>query len=324
MRNKKRNRLFLVLLIACAAAAAAQQVVEEIVAIVNDDVITLSEYKKEFDQRVAQIKAQLQGDPQEKAIEQLKAQLLDSMITDALLLQLAKEKNLNVSEQLKMSIENIKKENNLESDEELQRALRSQGLQYESWLKLMEEGILRQSVVYSEINKSIAVDEAEIIDYFKKHGSEFVVPEEYKVRAIYLAPDLRSPAEAEARKAEILEKLNGGMPFDKAAEQFCDAPLKEAKGDLGTLKKGETEKILFDALAPLKKGERTGWLDAKKGSYLLSVEDKKEGRTRTFEESKRDIEQKMFQERQAAKLEEFLKELKKRNYIKILKPNPLV
>jgi peptidyl-prolyl cis-trans isomerase SurA len=323
MRNKKRNRLFLILLISCAAAAAARQVVEEIVAIVNDDVITLSEYKKEYDQRVSQIKAQLQGDPQEKAIEQVKAQLLDSMITDMLLLQLAKEKNLNVSEQLKMSIENIKKENNLESDEELQRALRSQGLQYESWLKLMEEGILRQSVVYSEINKSIAVDEAEVIDYFKKHGAEFVVPEEYKVRAIYMAPDLRSPAEAEARKTEILEKLKGGMPFDKAAEQYCDAPLKDAKGDLGTLKKGETEKILFDALAPLKKGERTGWLDAKKGSYLLSVEDKKESRTRTFEESKRDIEQKMFQERQAAKLEEFLKELKKRNYIKILKPNPL-
>ena len=127
-----------------------------------------------------------------------------------------------------------------------------------------------------------------------------------------------------ARKAEILDKLKGGLSFDKAAEEYCDAPLKEAKGDLGTLKKGETEKILFDALAPLKKGERTGWLDAKKGSYLLSVEDKKESRTRTFEESKRNIEQKMFQERQAAKLEEFLKELKKRNYIKILKPNPLV
>jgi peptidyl-prolyl cis-trans isomerase SurA len=286
MINKKRNRLFLILLIACAAVVAAQQVVEEIVAIVNDEVITLSEYKKEYEQRVTQIKAQYQGEQQEKAIEQVKAQLLDSMITDALLLQLAKEKNLNVSEQLKMSIENIKKENNLDSDDELQRALRSQGLQYEAWLKMMEEGILRQSVVYSEINKSIAVDEAEIIDYFKKHGAEFVVPEEFKVRAIYLAPDLRSAAEAEARK-------------------------------------GETDKTLFDALLPLKKGERTGWLDAKKGAYLLSVEDRKDSRARTFEESKRDIEQKMLQERQAAKLEEFLKALKKRNYIKILKPDPL-
>jgi peptidyl-prolyl cis-trans isomerase SurA len=323
MTHKKRNRLFLVLLGVCAAAAAAQQVVEEIVAIVNDEVITLTEYKKEFESRSAQIKAGLQGEQQEKALEALKAQLLDSLITDSLLLQLAKEKNLNVSEQLKMSIENIKKENNLDSDEELQRALRSQGLQYEPWLKMMEENILRQSVVYSEINKSIAVDEAEVIDYFKKHAADFVLPEEFKVRAVYLAPDLRTDAEAAARKAEVLEKLKGGLAFDKAAEEYCDAPLKESKGDLGTLKKGETDKTLFDALVGLKKGDRTGWLEAKKGSYLLSIEDKKDSRTRTFEESKREIEQRMMSERQAAKLDEFLKTIKKRNYIKILKPNPL-
>ncbi len=323
MITVKRTRLFLILLVVCAAAAAAQQVVEEIVAIVNDEVITLSDFKKEYEMRLAQIKAQVPSAQQEKAIEQTKTQLLDSMITNALLLQLAKEKNLNVSDQLKMAIENIKKENNLDSDDDLKRALQSQGLQYDPWLKQMEETILRQSVVYSEINKSIAVDEAEVIDYYKKHGAEFVVPDEFRVKAVYLAPDLRSAAETEARKAEVLDKLKGGLPFDKAAEEYCDAPLKEAKGDLGTLKKGETDKILFDALTPLKKGERTGWVEGKKGWYLLSVEDKKDSRTRTFDEAKRDIEQRMFEERQAAKLDEFLKALKKRNYIKILKPNPL-
>ncbi|MGD0781432.1 MAG: SurA N-terminal domain-containing protein [Candidatus Aminicenantales bacterium] len=323
MITVKRTRLFLILLAVCAAAAAAQQVVEEIVAIVNDEVITLSDYKKEYDLRLTQVKAQVPAAQQEKALEQIKAGLLDSMITEALLLQLAKEKNLNVSDQLKMSIENIKKENNLDSDDDLKRALQSQGLQYDSWLKQLEETILRQSVVYSEINKSIVVDDAEVIDYYKKHGAEFVVPEEYKVKAVYLAPDLRSAAETEARKAEILDKLKGGLAFDKAVEEYCDTPLKEAKGDLGTLKKGETDKILFDALAPFKKGERTGWIEGKKGWYLLSVEDKKDTRTRTFDEAKRDIEQKMFQERQAAKLDEFLKNIKKKNYIKILKPNPL-
>jgi len=93
------------------------------------------------------------------------------------------------------------------------------------------------------------------------------------------------------------------LDFAKAAEEFCDAPLKVTKGDLGTLKKGETDKTLIEALAPLKKGERTGWIEGKKGWYLLQVEDKTENRTRTFDEAKRDIEQKMFQERQAAKLD---------------------
>ncbi len=322
MMTIKRNRLVLILLAVCAVGAAAQQVVEEIVAIVNDEVITLTEFKKEYDQQLVGIKAQFQGEQQEKAIEQLKAQLLDSMITNSLLLQMAKADNLNVGEQLKMAVDNIKKENNIDSDGDLQRALRSQGMQYDVWLKQIEEKMLRDRVVSSQISKSIVVDDAEIIDYYKKHSAEFVVPEEYKVRVVYLAPDLRSAAETEARKAEILDKLKGGLPFDKAAEEYCDAPLKEAKGDLGTLKKGETDKTLWDALAALKKGERTGWIE-KKGWYLLNLEDKKDSRTRTFDEAKRDIEQKMLQELQTAKLEEFLKVIKKRNYIKILKPNPL-
>jgi len=318
----KRNRLVLILLAVCAVGAAAQQVVEEIVAIVNDEVITLTEFKKEYDQQLAGIKAQFQGEQQEKAIEQLKAQLLDTMITNTLLLQMAKTDNLNVAEQLKMAVDNIKKENNIDSDDDLQRALRSQGMQYDVWLRQIEERMLRDRVISSQISKSIVVDDADIIDYYKKHGAEFVVPEEYKVRVVYLAPDLRSAAATETRKAEILDKLKGGLPFDKAAEEYCDAPLKETKGDLGTLKKGETDKTLWDALAAIKKGERTGWIE-KKGWYLLNLEDKKDSRTRTFDEAKRDIEQKLLQDLQTAKLEEFLKVVKKRNYIKILKPNPL-
>jgi len=318
----KRNRLVLILLAICAVGAAAQQVVEEIVAIVNDEVITLTEFKKEYDQQLAGIKAQFQGEQQEKAIEQLKTQLLDTMITNTLLLQMAKTDNLNVAEQLKMAVDNIKKENNIDSDDDLQRALRSQGMQYDVWLRQIEERMLRDRVISSQISKSIVVDDADIIDYYKKHGAEFVVPEEYKVRVVYLAPDLRSAAATETRKAEILDKLKGGLPFDKAAEEYCDAPLKETKGDLGTLKKGETDKTLWDALAAIKKGERTGWIE-KKGWYLLNLEDKKDSRTRTFDEAKRDIEQKLLQDLQTAKLEEFLKVVKKRNYIKILKPNPL-
>lgn len=317
-----KKRLFFILMIGCALALAAQQIVEEIVAVVNDDVISLSDFMKEYESRVQDARTKLKGEQLEMTIEQIKTGLLDAMITDLLLLQLAKEKNINVTDQLKMALENIKKENNLESDEELIRAVRSQGYDYDAWLKQMEETILRQSVVYSEINKSVVLDEAEIIDYHKKHQSEFVVPAEFKVRAVYLALEGRTPAELEARKAEISAKIKDGLDFAKAAEEFCDAPLKEAKGDLGTLKKGETDKAIADALEPLQKGDLSPWIQTKNGSYLLKVEDKKDSRILAFEEAKRAIEERLMQERQSVKLDEFLKVIKKRSFIKILKPNP--
>jgi parvulin-like peptidyl-prolyl isomerase len=317
-----KKRLFFILMIGCALALAAQQVVEEIVAVVNDDVISLSDFMKEYESRVQTARLQLKGEQLDATIEQIKAGLLDAMITDLLLLQLAKEKNINVTEQLKMAMENVRKENNLESDEELKRAVRSQGYDYDAWLKQMEETILRQSVVYSEINKSIALDEAEVIDYHKKHQTEFVVPAEFTVRAVYLALEGRTPAELDARKAEISAKIRDGLDFAKAAEEFCDAPLKETKGDLGTLKKGETDKAIADALEPLGKGGLSPWILTKNGSYLLKVEDKKDSRTLSFEEAKRSIEERMMQERQSVKMVEFLKVIKMRSFIKILKPNP--
>ncbi|MCR4395459.1 MAG: hypothetical protein NUW07_01845, partial [Candidatus Saccharicenans sp.] len=51
-------------------------VVEEIVAIVNGDVITLSEYKEQFNSTVQMLRAQLSGEAYFKEYERLKDTLL--------------------------------------------------------------------------------------------------------------------------------------------------------------------------------------------------------------------------------------------------------
>ena len=124
---RKRTPVFALIGLAVLLSPAAGQVVEEIVAVVNDDVITLSQYKEQFDATVQQLRSALQGEEYEKQYQMLKKDLLNMMITDLLLMQQAKEKNLNVSEQVKMAIENIKKENNIESDDDLKRGLAAAG-----------------------------------------------------------------------------------------------------------------------------------------------------------------------------------------------------
>jgi peptidyl-prolyl cis-trans isomerase SurA len=322
MRHRKA-RLLAGMLLFAAAVLAAQEIVEEIVAIVNDEIITLSDFRREYAIKSQQAQASLQGEELDKAMEQIKSALLDAMITDKLLLQMAKQKNFNVSDQMKMTIENIKKENGLESDDDLKRALRSQGLEYEAWLKDMEETILKQSVVYSEVSKSLSLDESQVVEYYKSHKDEFLLPAEIKARAIYLTLDDRTAQELEARKAEAADKIKGGMDFAEAAAAYSDAPLKETKGDLGTLVMGQTDKALEAVLAPLQIGQTSGWVQAKNGWYLLKVEARTEARTKTFDESKRSIEEKMTSTLQEAKFKEFMAGLKKKSYIKILKPNPL-
>ena len=319
----RKLRLPLLLFVAAVAIGAAHQVVEEIVAIVNDEVITFTQYKHEYDLRIQAAQAQFKGEELDKVVAQIKSGLLDAMVTDALLLQMAKEKNMNVSDQMKMAIENIKKENSIESDDDLKRAVRSQGLEWESWLKQMEENIQRQSIVYSEVNRTIVLDDAEIVDYYKKHAADFVVPEEYKLRAIYLSTTEAADSALEAKKKEIDDKIKAGGDFAEISGASSDAPVKASKGDLGTLKKTEMDKTLLAAVEKLKKGDMSPWVQAKNGLYLLKLEDKKDSKQLTFEEARKQIEDRTFGEKQGAKLAQFLDTLKKKSYIKILKPNPI-
>jgi parvulin-like peptidyl-prolyl isomerase len=313
-----------VLLGLCASLGAGQQVVEEIVAVVNDDVITMSQVRREYDIRMQAIQASnLQGEDRELAVAELRTQIVDTMITDLLLLQLAREKNINVTEQLKNAVENIKKENNLATDEDLKRALLSQGLEWDAWLKQVEETILRQSAVMNEVGRSIALDEAEVVDYYKKHPAEFTEPEEYTLRAVYLAASDADPAALETRRKEIGDKVKAGGDFAEISGTLSDAPLKESKGDLGAIKKGDLDKALLAAVEKLKKGEISEWAQGRAGWYLLKLEDKKESRLKTFEESRRAIEDRIYNQKQAVELDKFLVGLKKKSYIKILKPEPI-
>jgi parvulin-like peptidyl-prolyl isomerase len=321
---KTKIRWFAVLLGLCATLGVGQQVVEEIVAVVNDDVITMSQVRHEYDIRLQAIQAaNLQGEEHDKALTQLRAQIVDTMVTDLLLLQLAREKNINVTEQLKTTIENIKKENNLASDEDLKRALLSQGLEWDAWLRQVEETMLRQSAVMNEVGRSIALDEAEVVDYYKKHPAEFTEPEEYTLRAVFLATVDADPAILETRKKEIGDKVGAGGDFAEISGTLSDPPLKESKGDLGAIKKGDLDKTLLAAVEKMKKGDVSDWAQGRSGWYLLKLEDKKDSRLKSFEESRKSIEEQIYAQKQAVELDKFLVELKKKSYIKILRPEPI-
>jgi parvulin-like peptidyl-prolyl isomerase len=305
------------------AGPASGQVVEEIVAIVNDDIITISEFKEYHDSVYQMMRSQLQGEEFDKQYDRVKEDMLDTMITDLLLLQMAKKKQYNVGEDVKNYVERLKRENNIETDAQFQQALLQQGIQYEQFLKQIEENILRQILISQEVDRSIVVDETEGVNYYKLNQAEFVEPEEYRLRAIYLSTETRSADELESRKTEISEKVAAGQDFAALAAELGNSPLKENQGDLGFIKKGQLDKTLEEAVVKLKVGETAPWVQAKNGWYLLKLEEKKESRLKPYDEVKKDIWEKIFMQKKSKKLAEFLTDIKAKNYIKILKPKPL-
>jgi parvulin-like peptidyl-prolyl isomerase len=321
--NKKLAVGIMCLALAGGPSVAAAQVVEEIVAVVNDDIITLSQYRQYHDSVYQMLRQQFQGEEFDKQYEKTKGEMLNTMVTDLLLLQSAKEKQFNVNEQVKSAISNIKKENNLDSDQQLRAALQGQGMDYDQFVKQIEENLMRQAVVLSEVDRSIVVDEAEVVRYFRAHPQEFVEPEAFKLRGIYLASEGRSREELEAKRQVILDRHKAGADFGALAGELSDSPLKENQGDLGLIEKGHLDKTLTQAVEKLKPGEISSWVQAKNGWYLLKLEEKRDSRPRAFEEVKKDVEQKLFLEQRGKKLDDYLKQIKEKSYVKIINPNPL-
>lgn len=314
--------LVLLLISSGAVFLCGQEVIEEIVAVVNDDVITLSQYKAQYDALYQFLRGQFQGEEFQKQYEQRKKDLLSQMITDLLLLQEAQRMEINVDEQLKLWIENVKKENNMDSDAELIRAMQQQGVNFEEWKKQMGKNIMKEAVIATEVNRNIVIDDSEIVNYYKLHPEEFTELPEYKLRAIYLSTEGRSEQEVEAKKKEINERIASGEDLAALASKYSEGPEKETQGDLGRFKKGELEKGLEEAIENLKVGEMTPWLNMRNGWYLMKLEEKKESRLKPYEEVRREIEEKFFAEKRQKKLDEFLKALKEKSYIKILISNP--
>ncbi len=312
------------LLAAASPALAGQQVVEEIVAVVNDDIITLSDCRQEYSLRMNDLRAQQwPADQFDQQVEMLKKELLNLMIMDILLIQKAKELGLNVQEQLKAMIEKLKTDNNIASDAEFRRAVEQQGMPYELWLRQYEEGLMRQGVLYTEVERDIVLEDSEIIQYYKKNPAEFTVPTEYTLNAVYLAGEGRSAEELEALKAAVDARLGSGAAFADAAAELSDPPMKEAKGELGSFKAGELEAALEEPVEKLKAGETTPWIANKGNWWLLQLAEKKDRFLRPFEDARREVEERIFNEKRAVKTEAFIKTLREQGYVKILDPDPL-
>ena len=321
--NKLKLISFCVLIFSGVIVIRAQDTVEAIVAIVNDDVITLSDYKSAQELLYQSLQAQLQGEKLENQYRLMLKDLLDKMVTELLLSQEAEKKGINVNEQLKMMIENIKNENNIGSDQELIQAFAQQGVDINDWKEENRKMLLQQGVVYSEVGSSIVIDDSEIVNYYKQHPEQYTEPEEYTLQAVYISSEGKIEEEIQGKKEEIQGKLDTGEDFNTVASEYSEGPEKESNGDMGSFKRGELAKSLEQAVEGLKAGELTPWIETPNGWYILKLKDRKESHLKEFDECRKGIEEKLFGERNQEKLQEYLQKLKKRSYIKILRQDPI-
>ena len=306
-----------------AVVLPAQDVVEAIVAVVNDEFVSLSDYMVRHDSYLQALRAQFQGEEFTRQYDAFKEGLMDTLITERLLLQESQKMGADVTDEVNTQIERFKEQNGFTSDAQLIQALNRENLNYEDWRESLEMGMRQQFVLSNEVGRSLVVDDSELVGFYNQHLEDFREPEEYTLRAIYISSEGKSEEEIQARKQEIDGKITAGEDMSILAAQYGEGPEKDAQGDLGSFTKGQMLTNMEQAVEGLQVGEMTVWIEMPNGWYLLRLEDKRESRIKAFDEVRNEIEDELFNGKYETGISKYLDELKSRSFIKILIPNPL-
>ncbi|NPB09400.1 MAG: hypothetical protein GXO17_03510 [Thermodesulfobacteria bacterium] len=299
---------FFFLLLALPARAV---IVDRIVAVVNDEVITLSELDEAaaplYKRYLAGVKNPVERD---RLINEIRRKVLREMIDDLLVAQEVERLGITVTdEEIDHFIENVKQQNGL-SDEQLEEMVRAQGLTMEEYRKRIADQIKRIKLIQTQVRGRLVITEEELRDYYQKHYLSSGQTK-YELAAIIIRGE---DAEEKARKA--YEELRSGADFVEVARKYSVLP-DSGKG-LGTFSLEELSPEVREVIRGLKPGEFSR--PVKVGDtwqIFLVIAVHAEG-AKSFEEAKPEIQQKLYQEKVDQLFQNWLKELREKSYVRIL------
>jgi peptidyl-prolyl cis-trans isomerase SurA len=299
------------------------KVVEDIVARVNDQVITSSDYDRAAEQLTAEA-GQQSIPPRE--LEQKKADLLRDLIDQQLLLSKGKELGITGETELIKRLDEIRKQNHLESMDDLEKAAQQQGVSYEDFKANIRNGIITQQVVRDEVGRKISMSPGEVQAYFKAHESEFAQPESVTLNEILIptpakaateGTDAAEVAAAQAQADEIEKKLAAGAKFDDLAKPSPTDPNAPKSVVLGEYRRGMLVKEIEDKAFALKTGEHTQPIRTKQGFIILQATERNAGGDASFKQVEPQVEEALFLQRMQPKLREYLTKLREEAAIDI-------
>ena len=305
-------------------SAKAAEVVDRIVAVVNDDIILLSDVNNLVNPYAEKVRAM--GYPEEqqaRMIYQIREDIIKNMIEQKLTDQQVEKYGLTVSEgEITRAIERLKERRSL-TDEDLRRGLATDNLTMEEFRRQMKDQLLRTRLVDYEVKSRIVVTEEDIKEYYHKHPEIYGGQKQIHLRNIimrvsgYASVDERRIVKEKINK--VYAQLEAGADFAEMARRFSESSLAADGGDLGLFKLEDMAPSLREAIEKTEAGSFTPILDTDQGYQIFYVERIVADPARSLESVEKQIEQKLYEEQLNSKFSAWLEDLRKRSHIKIVR-----
>jgi peptidyl-prolyl cis-trans isomerase SurA len=310
-----------VILLAVAVAAPSAQIIEQVLVKVNGEIITKT------DLEARQISALRQRNPNfrpdsdtalQKALAEVTPQIIVEAVDEMLMIQRGKELGYTMgAEQFNNIVENIKKENKIESDEALQAALKQEGMTMADLRRQLERTMLVQRVQQTEIMQKLQVTDTEMKAYYEAHKNEFTTVPQITLREITVAVPVTKQGvnvaqddEAKAKAEEVRAKIVAGEPFARLAADYSDSGSKANGGLVGPLSKSDLSDELQKAIAGMKTGDVTPVLRTPRGYQIIKIETLQDTTIKPYDEARNEIADKIANEKRQGEFQKFIARLR--------------
>jgi peptidyl-prolyl cis-trans isomerase SurA len=332
------NQKFLLLLLpACFfhllsfSSTVTGEVVDRVVAEVNNEVITLSEIEEEGKGLFRRIALEVPPEDRLSAIEQLRKDILRSMIDQKLIRQEAAKQGIVVtSEEIDQMVEQMLQANNM-SREELNSQLEQSGVDAAAYRSSIESQIYQTKLLNRDVRSRIVITEEAILDYYDTSYTKHIPEGGYYLLQIGISwgeaeGDDLDPAVLEERKlsarqrAERVHKLAvSGSDFKELARKFSDLPSKAEGGDIGVFEESEMASYMRGAVTSLNPGQVSEIIETPVGYQFFKLLSSKEGGIVTiapYSEVKEEIREKLYDRELRKEFEEWIEDIRSEAYIR--------
>ncbi len=241
-----------------SAAEKNTVLVDRCVAVVNDDVITLSELEEEAAPILQRVREQVPEDQVDEVLQKTRKDVLAQMIDRKLLFQRADKRGVIVSDaELDAAIERILEENRITADQ-FRSQLAQMGTTEEIYRQTIKGQIVRSKLIGYEIRSKVVITDEQIEAYYKNMQDINNAPDGYHILQFGSSwgENGRSatPEEARKRAEQVREMILAGDNFKDLAQTYSDLPSGRDGGDIGFFAKNELATYMWDSIKDLRPG----------------------------------------------------------------------
>jgi len=307
----------LVLALFCAGVARAEeQVLNGIAAVVNSDVITFSQVQEAVGPQERALAEEYKGQDLTDKVKALRMAAVQMLIDNQLILQEFDKNKYSIPDYVvEEQVQSRIKEQFGGDRAAFIRTLSAQGMTMDRFRKMVRDGIVVQAMRQKSVKDDTIIAPAKIQEYYEKNLDQYSTPEQVKLRMIVI----KKNGETGRQMAEELrQKVLGGADFDKLAQMYSEDPTtQDSGGDWGWIDKKTLNESLTKIAFSLKPGDVSEVTELAGSFYLLYVEAKKNGVTKSLAEVHDDIENKLVEDQRQKAQEKWIAGLREKAFIKI-------